>query len=251
MFEAINTPISPNWKLRFAALTVAFVLLAGLAWVLRITQMPVKSYTGPIVPLSPSEADLAKRLSTHVLYLSQTIGERNLSRSGTLQASTAYLRTTLQQVGYQVTQQTYLVHGQTVSNLEVILPGNTSSEAVVVGAHYDSVVGTVGANDNATGVAALLELARLLHEVKTRKTIRLVFFVNEEPPYFQTDDMGSVVYAKQLRRDHASILAMISLETIGYYSDIPGSQKYPPILSLSIRAVAISSALSATPNPAT
>jgi hypothetical protein len=232
MFEAISTPKSPNWKLRLAALTAVLVLIAGLVWLLRMTQMPGKSQAGPLSPVSTGEAELAKRLSTHVLYLSQTIGERNLSRSETLQASTAYLRTTLQQIGYQVTEQPYLVHGQTVSNLEVTLPGNASSETVVVGAHYDSVAGTVGANDNATGVAALLELASLLHEVKARKTIRLVFFVNEEPPYFQTDDMGSAVYAKQLRRDHTRVSAMISLETIGYYSDSPGTQKYPPILSL-------------------
>lgn len=232
MFEAITTSRSPNWKLRLVVLAAVLVLIAGLVWLLRITQMPGKSHAGPLPAVSVSEAELAKRLSTHVHYLSQTIGERNLSRPGNLDASAAYLRTTLQQIGYQVVEQSYLVHGQTVRNLEVILPGTTSSETVVVGAHYDSAVGTVGANDNATGVAALLELARLLHQVKTRKTIRLVFFVNEEPPYFQTDEMGSIVYAKQLRRDHTPISAMISLETIGYYSDVPGSQKYPPVLNL-------------------
>ena len=231
MFEAINTPTS-SWKLLLAGLTAVFALVGGLVWVLRMTQMPAKSYTGPLSALSTSEVELAKRLSTHVRYLSQSIGERNLSRSGSLQASTAYLRTTLEQIGYKVTEQPYLVHGQTVSNLEVILPGSASHETVVVGAHYDSVAGTVGANDNTTGAAALLELASLLHEVKARKTIRLVFFVNEEPPYFQTDDMGSVVYAKQVRRDHTHVSAMISLETIGYYSDVPGTQKYPLILNL-------------------
>jgi Zn-dependent M28 family amino/carboxypeptidase len=101
-----------------------------------------------------------------------------------------------------------------------------------VGSHYDSVVGTVGANDNASGVAATLELARLLKGNKLRRTVRFVFFVNEEPPYFQTEQMGSLVYAHQLRRDGIPVAAMISLETIGFYSDARGSQKYPALVSL-------------------
>jgi acetylornithine deacetylase/succinyl-diaminopimelate desuccinylase-like protein len=81
-----------------------------------------------------------------------------------------------------------------------------------VGSHYDSVVGTVGANDNASGVAATLERARLLKGNKLPRTVRFVFFVNEEPPYFQTEQMGSFVYAHQLRRDGIPVAAMISLE---------------------------------------
>jgi Zn-dependent M28 family amino/carboxypeptidase len=99
-----------------------------------------------------------------------------------------------------------------------------------VGAHYDSVAGTVGANDNCTGVAAVLELARLLRGRKLQRTVRFVLFANEEPPYFQTGDMGSLVYARQLRRDRVQVSVMISLETMGFYSDVPGSQKYPPVL---------------------
>jgi Zn-dependent M28 family amino/carboxypeptidase len=120
-----------------------------------------------------------------------------------------------------------------VHNLEVRLPGaDTGGETVVVGAHYDSVGGSPGADDNASGVAAVLELARILHGAVYRKTIRLVLFVNEEPPFFQTGDMGSVVYARQLRSERVAVAAMISLETIGFYSDVPGSQKYPVLLGL-------------------
>ena len=103
---------------------------------------------------------------------------------------------------------------------------------MIVGAHYDSVDGAVGADDNATGVAATLELARLLKGTRLRRTVRFVFFVNEEPPYFQTENMGSLVYARQLRRDGVPVSAMISLETIGFYSDAAGSQKYPSLLSI-------------------
>jgi hypothetical protein len=73
-------------------------------------------------------------------------------------------------------------------------------------------------------------LARLLQGSKPHKSIRFVLFVNEEPPYFQTENMGSLVYARQLRQEHVPVAAMISLETIGFYSDTPGSQKYPPLL---------------------
>jgi Zn-dependent M28 family amino/carboxypeptidase len=168
-----------------------------------------------------------------VKYLSETIGERNLSRPGSLPASVDYLRRNLQQEGYAVLEHTFQVDGQEVSNLEVILTGNGDPVGtVVVGAHYDTAAEAPGANDNGSGVAGMLELARLLRGSNLRKTVRLVLFVNEEPPYFQTDNMGSVVYARQLRNDHVAVSAMISLETIGYYSEIPGSQKYPALLGL-------------------
>jgi Zn-dependent M28 family amino/carboxypeptidase len=143
------------------------------------------------------------------------------------------LRRRLSQAGYTVTEQTYAIEGEAVSNIEADLVGSASADgAVIVGAHYDSVDGTVGANDNATGVAATLELARGLQGGHLRRTVRFVFFVNEEPPYFQTGRMGSVVYARKLKHDGVPVSAMISLETIGYYSDAPGSQKYPPLLNL-------------------
>jgi Zn-dependent M28 family amino/carboxypeptidase len=127
----------------------------------------------------------------------------------------------------------YSVNGEKVSNLEVILPGTDSTLGqVIVGAHYDSVAGTVAANDNGSGVAAVLELARLMRQMKFRRTVRFVFFVNEEPPYFQTAVMGSRVYAHQLHQEGVPVSAMFSLETIGFYSDEPSSQKYPPVLNL-------------------
>ena len=92
---------------------------------------------------------------------------------------------------------------------------------------YDSFVGSPGANDNVSGVAALLEIARLLAAKNLSRTVRFVAFVNEEPPFFQTDNMGSCVYASRSRRHGEQIVAMISLETMGYYSDAAGSRHYP------------------------
>jgi len=196
-------------------------------------QMPLRSYQGVLPPLSPAQSELAGRLSEDVRQLSSAIRERNLQHEGSLQATTDYLRGKLTQAGYSVTEQTYTIEGEAVSNLEADLVGSASADGVViVGAHYDSVDGTVGANDNATGVAATLELARSLRGSQLLRTIRFVFFVNEEPPYFQTGQMGSVVYARKLKLDHIPVSAVISLETMGYYSDAPGSQKYPPLLNL-------------------
>jgi Zn-dependent M28 family amino/carboxypeptidase len=172
-------------------------------------------------------------MAEHVRYLSTTIGERNILRSGSLKATADYIRNSLTQSGYNVTEQTYPVEGNSVSNLAAELAGSeTSAGTVVVGAHYDTVPGTEGADDNTSGVAANLELARLLKGSKFHKAIRFVFFVNEEPPFFQTGQMGSLVYAKRLRQERVPVSAMISLETLGFYSDLQGSQKYPAVLSL-------------------
>jgi len=233
MFEQVNVSAGRSWKLWLVLAVLAFGLLACLIWVLRMTRMPLKSYTGQLPPLTSEQLGIANHLSQDVKYLSETIGERNLPKAGTLQAATDYLQSQLKQAGYAATEQTYLVQGHQVRNLEVRLPGTDSAgETVVVGAHYDSVPGAPGADDNASGVAAVLELARLLQGSAHRKTIRLALFVNEEPPYFQTESMGSLVYAKQLRSEHIPVSAMISLEMLGFYSDVPGSQKYPVLLGL-------------------
>lgn len=233
MFESATVASRPNWKLRISCAAIALALVASVVWLLRMTQMPLKSYSGPLPPLSHEQVGLRDRLEADTKYLSVTIGERNIPRLGSLQATTAYLRATLVQAGYAVTEHIFSVGGHEVSNVEASLAGSDNmKEIIVVGAHYDSVVGTVGANDNATGVAAALELAKLLQGKKLQRTVRFVFFANEEPPHFQTENMGSRVYARQLRRHGVRVSAMISLETIGFYSDAPSSQKYPPVLGL-------------------
>jgi Zn-dependent M28 family amino/carboxypeptidase len=233
MFESISNRNSPNWSLRVVAAGLVLALLAGLMWILQMTHMPLKSYTRPLPPLSSAQTEIEGRLSTAVKYLSETIGDRNVWRAGSLPLAVNYFRNNFQQSGYAVTERAYQVEGQDVSNLEVSIPGSDrAAETVILGAHYDTVAGTVGADDNATGVAAVLELARQLRGSKPRKTIRFVIFVNEEPPFFQTSRMGSLVYAQQLRRENVRVSAMVSLEMLGFYSDVSGSQKYPAVLSL-------------------
>lgn len=233
MFESVSAPSAANWKLRIALAVLVVALVAGFVSLWRMIEMPLRSFRGPLPRLTTAQGALAVRLQDHVAYLSATIGERNVNRPGSLQTAIEYLRRNLVEAGYTVTGQTYMVEGQSVSNLEAELAGNALADgAVIVGAHYDSVAGTVGADDNASGVAATLELARLLRTSRLRRTVRFVSFVNEEPPFFQTDEMGSLVYARKLRKDGVQVSAMISLEMLGYYSDAPGSQKYPAPLSL-------------------
>ena len=152
------------------------------------------------------------------------IGERNLSRYPQLRAAAQYIESELS--GWKVRRDGYEVQGKSCYNLEAELPG-ASPGIILVGAHYDSVYGSPGANDNGSGVAALLALAHRLAGRPNEKTLRFVAFVNEEPGYFQTPQMGSFVYASRSREHGDQIEAMISLETIGYFSNQSGSQKYP------------------------
>ncbi len=128
----------------------------------------------------------------------------------------------------------YRFEGETFHNVEAALKGSHPSRpSIVIGAPYDSVEGSPGANGNASGVAALLELARLLSLEKPKVTIRFASFANEEPPYFNTrEGMGSIEYVRSFQDPRAAIGCMLSLETIGFYSDNPSSQGYPPIVGM-------------------
>jgi Zn-dependent M28 family amino/carboxypeptidase len=176
--------------------------------------------------------DLEGRLRRHVVALAQEIGPRSVYTPDKLKATVDYIRNFWEQTGYQVSAQTYKVGGVDCENLAVEIPGKTKpDEIVLVGAHYDSVSLSPGANDNGSAVAALLEISRLFSETSTIRTLRFVAFVNEEPPFFKTSNMGSLVYAKESRKREENILAMICLETIGYYRNEPKTQKYPFPLS--------------------
>lgn len=183
--------------------------------------------------MSSEEMELSKHLKQHVEELAGTIGEHNLFHEPGLRAAQRYLETIWQGYGYVVQKQEYKIGELPVANLEVELPGKgRPDEIIVVGAHYDSVLGSPGANDNGTGIATILEMARLLKDQPRERTLRLVAFVNEEPPYFQTPRMGSLVYAQRSRQRREKIVGMISVETIGFYSDAPHSQHYPFPFSL-------------------
>jgi hypothetical protein len=204
----------------------AFLLIMAGAWY--ITGMPGSSWSAPLPPLSAAERLIHDNLRHHVGELAGRIGERNVWHPEALAAAAGYIRTTLEGLGYAVRAQSFESRGQTLQNLEVELAGHgAADEIIVAGAHYDSIAGTPGANDNASGVAALLELARLLAGNSYARSVRLVAFANEEPPFFYSEEMGSNVYAARARQRGEQIEAMLALETIGYYTDQPASQRYP------------------------
>ncbi len=200
---------------------------AAIAWLLwYMTASPGISHSGPLEPLTADETRLTENLRSHVVAIASR--EHNQFRLAELEASARYIERTFEGYGYRVRPQRIQATAGDVRNIEVEVEGAAlASEVIVVGAHYDSVAGAVGANDNGSGVAAVLELARLFAEAKPARTLRLVAFVNEEPPFFKTDQMGSRVYARRSKERGENIVAMLSLETIGYYSDQPGSQRYP------------------------
>lgn len=170
--------------------------------------MPGKSYAGPLPPLSGEDRALSLRLRLHVAALAAN--ERNAD----LETPARYIEHALK----DFSTQEFRSGGRKVRNIE------TGSGDIVVGAHYDTVPGSPGADDNASGVAVLIELARLVPS-----GVRFVAFANEEAPYFLGPEMGSFVYA---RERGAKVRAMFSLEMLGYYSDTPGSQAYPAPLGL-------------------
>ncbi len=195
--------------------------------------MPGKSYQGPLPPVTQETEALEHELQSYVYTLGADIGERNMFQYPKLLRAAEYIGATLADSGYEVRRQAYEVRGQLAENLEAEMPGTEKrNEIVVIGAHYDSVRGSPGANDNGTGVAAMLALARAFSTTQPLRTLRFLAFANEEPPYFQTRHMGSRVYAKRSSQKGENIILMISLETIGYYVDEPGSQSYPFPLNL-------------------
>jgi Zn-dependent M28 family amino/carboxypeptidase len=177
--------------------------------------------------------DLSQRLYRHVDMLAGLIGPRHEAKPSTLEATQAYLHRQFLERDEAVDLESFpsLNHRQAV-NLVASRPGQKKPEQIVIlGAHYDTVSTTPGADDNASAVAMLLEVSRLLKGVPAKQTLRLVLFANEEPPHFHTDTMGSQYHARQCRERGDRVKAMICLEMVGYYSDAPGSQDYPMPLS--------------------
>ena len=209
----------------FLLILFVFILIALF---LRTAQMVGKSYSGRFLPLSVQEKEISANLRDHVFMLADEIGERNIWLPQKLNAAAAYIEKVWQEQSFDVQHQEYAARGVESTNLIIEIPGiSMPDQIIIVGAHYDSVLGSPGANDNGSGVASLLEISRLLAGKKPARTVRLVAFTNEEPPFFLRLDMGSRVYASRSRGRKENIVGMLSLETMGYYSEAPNSQEYP------------------------
>ena len=166
--------------------------------------------------------DLTSRLRKHVDVLAELIGERNTSRPQALQLARDYIQRELVAMGHAVTPQPFKVRSRPAVNYEVFLPGRRSSKpTLVIGAHYDSAVGTPGADDNASAVAILLEISRALAGRKLRRNVRIVFYDCEEAPHFNFAEMGSQFHAAGLRSKGEALMGMICLESLGYFTRDP------------------------------
>jgi hypothetical protein len=214
--DAMRTFFRTHWKA-----IVAIVLLILLAMV-----------TGNPSSAPMPDPSLSTRLRTHVAAIATH--EHNTTTPPALEQAALYIEQVLGSEGYRIRRQEYDAGGHTVRNIEVsvanVTAGAKPARIFIVGAHYDSAPGAPGANDNGSGTAAVLELARLLKSMRPSQgtEIKFVFFVNEEPPWFQGEEMGSVRHARQLHADGHQVEGALILETIGYYSQARHSQQLPP-----------------------
>ena len=210
---------------RLAGVLLAVAVLSAGCFS-RMVSMPGESYAGPAaVP----DAVLEGALRADVTQLAGGFGERNLANApGALERTASWLTERLTTLGYVVKEEPFPGGERTVKNLIVEKPGaSRPHELIVIGAHYDSAHGTPGADDNGSGVAVGLALAAHVMKQAPARTVRFVFFTNEEPPYFRTTSMGSEVNARATRARGDDVKAMLSLETMGYFTDEAHSQHYP------------------------
>jgi hypothetical protein len=194
-----------------------------------------RPYDGSMHASPKLKAELAVNLYRHVDRLAGLIGPRHLGRPKALAAAAAMIERELAGAGYAVERRPYRIGGQEVVNLVAEWPGVGRSPAIVIlGAHYDTVETTPGADDNASAVAVMLEVARLMRSARPRRTIRFVAFPCEEPPYFHTGEMGSQVYARACRMANEQIAGMLCLEMVGYYTTT-GPQELPDLIPRALR----------------
>jgi len=201
-------------------LCLILVTLAIVTW-FWIAQ-PLFSQPRPAQMVSVDAADLER----DVRELSEQLVPRDQTHPSNLDRAAAYIRARLAETGGRLSEQPFTISGNTYRNV-ICSFGPESNERIIVGAHYDSYHEYAAADDNASGVGGLIELARLLSRANVPLQIDLVAYTLEEPPYFGTPHMGSVVHAESLRKDGIKVRAMISLEMIGYFSDAPDSQSFP------------------------
>ena len=177
-----------------------------------------------------SDNKLDTALEAHVKKLSDEIPKKSKSGYDRINITAEYIKSEFKKAGYTPEIQEYKINSMEYQNIFVTKKGLTD-KLLVIGAHYDTYMNP-GADDNQSGVAVLLETAKLSATIDTTDTIVFVAFVNEEPPNFQTDDMGSFVFAKGLKEKKADVSGAIILECVGYYSEAFGSQTYPPLFGL-------------------
>ena len=205
---------------KMSLMVLGILTLLLLMWVWGTQPLFVTVEKPRVPPVSPA------RLETHVRTLSETFFPRDVTHPDNLDRVAAYIRHEFTQVQGRVSEQPYRVAGRTYRNV-LALFGPDTKERIVVGAHYDTAGMKPGADDNASGVAGLIELASLLRETSLPLCVELVAFTLEEEPHVFGTPMGSAVHAASLRQQNIPVQVMFSLEMIGYFTDAPHSQRFP------------------------
>ncbi len=212
---------------RPAQITFLLLLCGAITLVYLCVNMPGETLSSSLLSLTESQKELSKRLQDHVWQLAEVIGERHYGEEKAYNNAADYI--------VDVFKQNELIpyedeFGDKLQYRNIVAEhyGTTlADEIIIVGAHYDTVWLSSGADDNASGVAVMLEIAKLLKKKQLNRTVRFVAFANEEYPHFLTDNMGSLFHAKRAHDRGDKIIAMMSLEMLGYYSDAANSQDYP------------------------
>ncbi|MEW5758902.1 MAG: M20/M25/M40 family metallo-hydrolase [Candidatus Omnitrophota bacterium] len=205
----------------FIIICVAITFLSSFGF--RFTKNPLK------FPIKEN-AELVNNLKSHVEKLSFEIGDRSVFKYDKLCQAADYITEIFQSLGYEVTFQKYDFSGYEVKNIIAVKKGEVNPNAyVIVGAHYDTFFNP-GADDNASGVAAVLEIARMLARENTRRSIKFIAFVNEEGTFFKSKYSGSINYIKEANKRDENIRAVIIIDMLGYYSEKLFSQHYPPVI---------------------
>lgn len=230
MLNIMNLRVLVITTLLVFAIFMIYVSLTG-GW--RVTHSGIQSSQGAFLQLTRQEQLISVKMKQYVNYLAGTLGQRNSLNIRNYQAAADYIEHTFRKNGLKVYVQEFTADHTRLKNIIAEIKGTTNpGEVIIFGAHYDSVYGSPGADDNASGVAALLTISELISKKPLKRTVRLVAFANEEPPAFYTSQMGSWQYAKMLYSQHENVIAMFSIESIGYYSEESNSQSYPLFLGL-------------------
>jgi peptidase M28-like protein len=212
---------------RPAQIVILLLLYGAMALVYLCVNMPGETLSSALLSLTESQKESSKRLQQHVWQIAEVIGERHYGEEKAYNNAADYI--------VDVFKHNELIpyedeFGDKLQYRNIVAEhyGTTlADEIIIIGAHYDTVWLSSGADDNASGVAVMLEIAKQLKKKQLNRTIRFVAFANEEHPYFFTDNMGSLFHAKRAHDRGDKIIAMISLEMLGYYSDEANSQNYP------------------------
>lgn len=212
-------------EIKKIVILAAVLLAVSLCWFVyrvpsEVRSLPSSNFEVSTISVSP------ELLRKHVEKLSLEFVPRDHLHPENLEESALYIQSSFESQGLPTELQRYSIGGKEYLNVIASL-GPETSEVIVVGAHYDAAEGTPGADDNASGVAGLLELARILAKIELKTNLQLVAYTLEEPPFFATAAMGSAVHAQSLSASKQKVIAMLSLEMIGFFSDEENSQQFP------------------------